>query len=126
MADNTQDIDDADEMIREDGELVVVTLANPLVTDPDKPWEQTPGAPLSWPDVPVCYLPDNSAAFRAYMKGTDVPMGAALAYMSAKIDFEPTQEHVINSPSRGKLKIDSFDKLAPASQTIFYILRLVQ
>lgn len=124
--DYTQDIQDAHDMILEAGELVVVTLETPVVTDPDKPWDQTPGAPLTWEDVPICYIPDNSAAFRAYMKGTDVPAGAALAYMSAKIEFVPTQEHVINSPSRGELKITSFDKLAPASQTIFYILRLVQ
>jgi hypothetical protein len=126
VADNSEDINDADEMIREDGELVTVTLETPVVTNPDRPWEQTAGVPLTWEDVPVCYIPDNSAAFRAYMKGTDIPSGAALAYMSAKIDFEPTLEHVINSPSRGKLKIDSFDKLAPGSQTIMHILRLVQ
>lgn len=126
MADYSQDVLDAAEDIKEAGEAVVVTLINGVVANPDKPWEETASGPQTWEDIYLCYIPDGSAEWRAYTKGTDVPVGATLALMAGNVPFTPTQEHRITSPSRGKLKIDGFDKLAPGGETIMYTLRLVQ
>lgn len=123
--DYTQDQADAREMITEAGELVVVIM-NSSTADPAKPWDQVNGAPTQYADTPVCYIPDNSAEWRAYMKGADVPVGAALAYTPGDIPFDLKLAHKIQSPSRGELRIESFDKIAPAGLVLMYILRLTQ
>lgn len=126
MALYDEDIADAAAEIRENGELVTVELPSASVANEDQPWKEAEGVPASWNDIPLLYDIDESSPFRAYIRGTDIPVGATLAYMPADVPFEPTQEHVVISPSRGRLKIDGFDKLAPGGQTILFILRLVQ
>jgi hypothetical protein len=121
-----EDIADAAAEIRENGELVTVQLSPGAVEDEEQPWKETEGALLEWDDVPLLYDLDQSSPFLAYIKGTDIPAGAALAYMPGNVPFTPSQEHVVISPSRGQLKIDSVDRVAPGEQTILYILRLVQ
>ena len=126
MADYTQDILDAEADIREAGELVVVTLAQGVVEDEEQDWKETHASDLTWEDIPLLYIPDGSAEWRAYIRNTDIPVGATLAMMPGNVPFEPTQKHVIDSPSRGKLRIDGFDKLALGSQVIYYTLKLIQ
>lgn len=126
MADYTADIEEIAADIAEEGELVLVTLAGGVVEDPKQPWKETEAADLEWEDIPLLYDVDRSSPFRAYIKGTDIPAGAALGYMPANVPFVPTQEHRIHTATRGVLKIDGIDVIAPGPQVLLYVLRLVQ
>jgi hypothetical protein len=128
MAENyAQDVIDAEEMIREAGELVSVSHTSASVADLEQPWKESVGAVVVWADIPICYIPSGSSEALMYGKGTDIPEGAQVALLPGNIAFTPELEMVVESASRGKLKIDKIiDILAPGSVVIMYTVRLVK
>lgn len=133
--DYAQDVLDAEADIREAGELVTVTMGTATTADADQPWKESAGAVLEWEDVPILYIPAGSSDALAYANGTDIPEGAQVALLpgnvppetDTNVPFTPKLEMIIDSASRGKLKIDKIiDTLAPGGVVIMYTVRLVK
>lgn len=111
-------------LIEKNGELCQVTRET-RITDPDKPWETTPG-PVETHDAFICFLPMDRTAQETFvtMKGSEVPTGATQALMGA-VDFVMADDFTVVRSGNRKYRIASIDELQPNQQTqILYTMVL--
>lgn len=121
MAMYDRQIATAKRLIKKYGVSTAVTYKT-IATDPDKPW-QTVETEIT-ETVPVCFLTLDAGSMKtlSMAPGTEVPVGAVLAYMGAvgfKVDLTTTFQY------DGKVwSMFWVDKLAPNGRPILYTMVL--
>lgn len=125
MADHSEFVTMAREMIADDG--VVCQWRKQVVTpiDPEKPWAGSTSVDTLH-DIPICFLPANSNMFglTRYREAIEVGEFTTFGLMAPPTGWVPELSDLV---SRGgqPLVLRNLDTLRPAEDIVLYILSIV-
>jgi hypothetical protein len=127
MADYSEDIAMALELIEEDGEQVVWQKVTTQLADPDQPWlGGGDSAPVNHTPF-IVFVPatDGASGFgiSKFRQGEEQTAFSTFGLMGAQ-DFDPQTTDVVLRGGQ-PLVIKSIDTLKPAEQVVLYILSIV-
>lgn len=109
----------AKKQIAAKGQLVTWQKPAPIITDPNKPWVQAPGAPMAYPVSIAFFKPANGlSAIIQYLKGTDIVQAGTRGIM-ASVNFIPEATDKVVRSGR-TLSIRSITPLQPNEEVIMY------
>lgn len=116
----------AQKLIAKKGQKVIWRQVNDgEPADPSKPW--IPGPPVNTDnEVSIVFLPSDRKGleFLRYLKGTEVPIGT-LSGLLPNVSFSPKVKDLVIRGDQ-ELVIRTIDPIAPAEQTLLYVMEFEQ
>lgn len=129
MADYSEEIQDAIEMIEEFGGTFTVSRNSPSASDPEKPWRKDTPSDEHFTATAVMLEFRKSQQSQGFTAGSEdsshVLPGDMVVYIAAgnpDVTFEPTARDVVDTPGHGRYGVVDNLILAPNGDAILYKL----
>lgn len=129
MADYSEEINDAIEMIEEFGGAFTVTRPQQVVPDPDEPWRRTPGVDQEFTVTGVMLEFKKTQQSQGFTAGSEdskfILPGDMVVYIAAgdpRVTFPPMPRDEVLTPRGGTYGVVDNLMLAPNGDAILYKL----